>query len=252
MIFKEKLFKDKNILITGASSGLGLQVSKDVTDLNSALTGVSRSIELNDFLQKTNPIDGSKVNVVPLDFTDNKLSFDDFKQLPAFDAVFFSAGLSIVSNFAMTSDETIDHMFNVNVVNQLKLLRFLIKKKKINKGASIVFMSSVNGTTIGSKGHSIYAATKGALNGATKSLSNELSKKRIRVNSIAAGLVKTPMYFENLKVAGEHSMKEYENSYPLGFGDPQDVSNLVIFLFSEASSWITGQTLTIDGGLSIS
>ena len=251
MIFNDSLFRNKNILVTGANSGLGLDVCQEISNLGGAITGVSRSIDKQIFSKQIKTVSSDLLNIVSIDFSSKDLDFEKFDKNVKYDAVFLSAGVSKVSGFVQTDEETMESMFDINVIGQLKLLRYLLKKKLVKSNASIVFMSSINGTSLGSKGHSIYAATKGALNGITMSLANELSKKRIRVNAIASGLVKTPMFIDNLRLAGEDSMKEYEKTYPLGFGTPNDVSNLAIFLLSDGARWITGQTYIIDGGHSI-
>lgn len=252
MIFKEHLFDKKNILIVGASSGLGQNLGLELLRLGASVTGMSRTIEHKSFVLKTEKSISGSFEAIKIDLNDSFFDFENLNLDVHYDGIFFSAGISKVSNFISTSDNAIDEMFKVNVLGQIKLLRFLLKKKLLKKQASIIFMSSINGTSLGSKGHSIYAATKGALNGITMSLANELSKRRIRVNSIAAGLVKTPMFDDNMRIAGESVMGEYENTYPLGFGESEDITNLAIFLLSDASKWITGQTHIIDGGHSIS
>lgn len=251
MIFNDNLFRNKNILVTGANSGLGLDVCQEISNLGGAITGVSRSIDKQIFSKQIKTVSSELLNTVSIDFSSKDLDFDKFDMNVKYDAIFLSAGISKVSGFVQTDEETMESMFDINVIGQLKLLRYLLKKKLVKSNASIVFMSSINGTSLGSKGHSIYAATKGALNGVTMSLANELSKKRIRVNAVASGLVKTPMFIDNLRLTGEDSMKEYEKTYPLGFGTPNDVSNLAIFLLSDGARWITGQTYIIDGGHSI-
>lgn len=252
MIFKKQLFEGKKILVVGASSGLGQNLSIELLKLGSFVTGVSRTIEQESFSSKIDINFLDSFQAIKLDLKKKPLDFKNLELDIVYDGIFFAAGISIISNFIGIKDHSIDEIFNVNVLGQIKLLRYLLKKKLLQKQASIIFMSSINGTSLGSKGHSIYAATKGALNGITMSLANELSKKRIRVNSIAAGLVKTPIFYDNMRAAGKNVMNEYENTYPLGFGHPEDITNLAIFLLSDASKWITGQTHIIDGGHSIS
>ena len=120
-----------------------------------------------------------------------------------------------------------------------------------NASYSFVFFSSINGTLIGSRGHSLYAAAKGAINGIVKSLANELSKRKIRVNAVAPGLVETGLFEVNKELISDEDMESYRKKYPLGFGMPEDVCNLVIFLLSDASKWITGQIIVIDGGVTL-
>lgn len=246
MIFKENLFKGKNILVTGASSGIGIDFAKHISSLGASVTGVSRSLEHSDF-NKHMKGDSKTINI---DFSDSMLHFDQH-DFDVYDGVFLSAGVSELSLFSRTKDEHVDKIFDINVLGQIKLVRYLLKKKKINRNASIVSMSSINGTVIGSKGHVLYASTKAALNGFSIALANELSSKGIRVNSIAAGLIRTPMFEKNLRLIGENEMQKYESSYPLGLGECSDISNYSIFLMTDAARWITGQCHVLDGGHTI-
>jgi NAD(P)-dependent dehydrogenase (short-subunit alcohol dehydrogenase family) len=127
----------------------------------------------------------------------------------------------------------------------------LLKNKLINKNASLVFISSINGTTVGSKAHTIYAASKGGINGFVMALANEISKQGIRVNAIAPGMLKTNL-MEGVKlIVSSDNLDEHLADYPLGIGAPKDVASLSMFLLSDQSSWMTGQTIVIDGGYSI-
>jgi NAD(P)-dependent dehydrogenase (short-subunit alcohol dehydrogenase family) len=124
----------------------------------------------------------------------------------------------------------------------------LIKNKKINKGGSIVFISSIS-TKLGIPGTSIYASSKAALSTYAKVVASEISKQQIRSNIISPGIIKsiTP----NVETAIEISDKRLEEEYPFGFGSTSDVANLVAFLLSDLSRWITGSDIVIDGGYNL-
>jgi 3-oxoacyl-[acyl-carrier protein] reductase len=243
------IFKNKNILVTGVSSGIGLDYSERISKLGGNIFGISRSpgeaVNLLDNSQ------GQKHYAFPMDFAEpEQLNFSVLDG-QIYEAIFLSAGIDIIRPFQKIKKKQLDDLININLLSHLTLLQHLLKQKAIANNASIIFMSSINGTTIGSKGHVMYATVKAAINGLTKSLANELSPKGIRVNAIAAGLVKTNMFKENMALLGEDEMKNYESNYPLGLGECEDITSFAIYLSSSASRWITGQTHVLDGGLSI-
>ena len=141
--------------------------------------------------------------------------------------------------------DSIDSIFNVNILSAMELIRPLLKKE--NKGAlkNIVFISSL-ASIRGEKGNAVYAASKGALNAMAISLAKELAPK-VRVNSVSPGTVETPMTqaFIESEAGAAHLQ-----TYPLGVGHCDDITNLVNFLLSDEARWITGQNIVIDGGRS--
>ena len=156
-----------------------------------------------------------------------------------------SAGIMKVMHMKDVDYQNALQIFNVNYFSAVELISTLLKKK-INKGClkNIVFISAILGK-FGAKGHNLYSSTKAALDGLMKSLAVELAPE-IRVNSILPGGVETPM--------SEFALKDpiiadrIKHDYPLGLGEPSDIANLVEFLLSEKSRWITGQQIIIDGG----
>jgi NAD(P)-dependent dehydrogenase (short-subunit alcohol dehydrogenase family) len=136
-------------------------------------------------------------------------------------------------------------IFNVNFFSATEIISTLLKKS-INQGSlkNIVFISAILGK-FGARGHNLYTATKAALDGLMKSLAIELAPE-IRVNSILPGGVKTPMSEFALK--DPVIVERIKQDYPLGLGEPSDIANLVEFLLSDKSRWITGQQIIIDGG----
>ena len=144
--------------------------------------------------------------------------------------------------------EKIDKLFQTNYFSQLILLQMLLKKKLVNKGASIVFISSVS-SEMGIPGTLLYASSKGAINSAVRVLASELSPRNIRVNAILPGIVRTEM-LSGTNVS-EEQFTQQEEQYPLGLGTPEDVGYAVIYHLSDASRWLTGQSMVLDGGLTL-
>jgi NAD(P)-dependent dehydrogenase (short-subunit alcohol dehydrogenase family) len=129
----------------------------------------------------------------------------------------------------------------------LVLFSELLKRKKINRQSSVVFISSISAIR-GAKGNGLYAITKAALDSICKVYANELSSKLIRINTIQPGMVETDMAFKTENLLSKEVMDIDRSKYPFGYGEVKDVALPVVFLLSNASKWITGQSITIDGG----
>ena len=147
-------------------------------------------------------------------------------------------------------EEDIQEVMTVNFNAPLLLTQLLIKKKKLQKISSIVFISSISGTKVSLIGNSIYSASKGAINGICKGLALELAPQQIRVNTVVPGMVET-----NIVSGGEIAEEQLEidrQKYPLKrYGKPEEVAYAVVYLLSGASSWVTGSNLLIDGGYTL-
>jgi NAD(P)-dependent dehydrogenase (short-subunit alcohol dehydrogenase family) len=138
---------------------------------------------------------------------------------------------------------------NSNFVSSAILTKMLLRTKKINKEASIIFISS-RGADRPTVGNAMYSASKGAINSFAKVMALELASQKIRVNCILPGMVWTPLLAHSSLSIEQY--KEDEKRYPLGrYGKPDDIAFLVIYLLSDSSKWMTGSNLTIDGGISL-
>ena len=149
----------------------------------------------------------------------------------------------------MINNKNIDEIMGINFNSNVILIQNLLKYKKINEGASIVIMGSIM-SHFGQPGTALYSSSKAAITTYAKVMASELASRKIRVNVISAGLIKTKM-FENF-LQYNSSEEQIVKQYPLGIGSVKDVANLVLFCLSEKSSWITGADIVIDGGFSIS
>jgi NAD(P)-dependent dehydrogenase (short-subunit alcohol dehydrogenase family) len=143
------------------------------------------------------------------------------------------------------------NIIETNLLSPFFLTQQLIKRKKLLQPSSIVFMSSISGPIVGSKGNLMYSASKSALNGMIKTLALELSDLKIRVNSVSAGMVLTEMWEDGNGGVTTDQLKQDEKKYPFGYGTPKDISSIISFLISSDSSWITGSTIVADGGFTI-
>jgi NAD(P)-dependent dehydrogenase (short-subunit alcohol dehydrogenase family) len=138
-------------------------------------------------------------------------------------------------------------VFGAGLRGAFGLVRALLKKSAMHDGGSMIFMSSFSSVR-GKQGMSAYCAAKAGLDGMVRALALEVASRRIRVNSIVAGAVETEMHQSIVADINEEAVEDYRSRHPLGFGQPEDVANAAIFLLSDASRWITGSAMAVDGG----
>lgn len=238
--------KDKTIFITGASSGLGAQtaISCSEAGANVIITGrnEARLIETYEKLSGT-----SNIKMVA-DVTKEEDISQIVKELPVLDGVVLCAGITETQLVKRVKNESISNIFQTNFFSSVELIRGLLKGKKIAKGGSIVFISSIS-SSYADIGNSIYAASKGAINSFSRVLALELAGQNITSNCIQPGFI--PSRFLDAGIITDDQLEEERKRYPLGFGEPKDIANGVIYLLSDASKWMTGTTITIDGGVTL-
>jgi NAD(P)-dependent dehydrogenase (short-subunit alcohol dehydrogenase family) len=247
--FAPDSFLNKKLVITGASSGLGRATAGLLATLGASLVLIGRNREKLDDVALGLPGDAHIVR--PVDLSDDGAADEVVKSIAAefgpIDGFFHSAGNSLVLPIRMTKRAHIDDLFGASVFGSLGIARGLARKGAMKDGGSIVFMTSVSALR-GRKGMVAYSAAKSATSGLLRALAVELAERGIRVNGIAAGAVATKMHDSFVKSVNEEMVKNYENLHPLGFGIPSDVANAAAFLLSDASRWITGVDLSVDGG----
>ncbi|MDC1188789.1 SDR family oxidoreductase, partial [Flavobacteriales bacterium] len=162
-----------------------------------------------------------------------------------------SAGADITKPYKLLKNNDFDTLNKLNVTAPFQVVKELLKKSTFSStGGSIVWLGSVMGS-LGQKGKIAYTSSKAAVEGLVKSLALELAGKNIRVNCVAPGIVETPLTRELFSKLSGDSINSIEAMHPLGFGKPEDVANLICFLLSDQSKWITGTTYCIDGGYHI-
>ena len=164
--------------------------------------------------------------------------------------VVLCAGKGMTSPFPFSTRDKYDSVFDVNFFAPVELLRLLVKKKKLEKESSVVFVSSIGGIKSFQLGNGIYGASKAALNSTMKFCARELAAKKIRVNAVNPGMVNTQLIQSG--AISEEQLKVDMERYPLKrYGEPQDIAYGIIYLLSDASSWVTGHSLVIDGGVTV-
>jgi len=239
----------KTIIVTGASSGIGRATAIACSKMGATLIITGRNQERLDQTLEQMTGDRHLAFTADLSTPDGRESL--ISSVDNVDGIVHCAGISGHKVFQFLKDSEIAEMFEINFNTPLYLSRDLVKKKKINKGGSIVFITSTSGIISSYMGGSLYSSTKGALNGLIKGMALELAAKNIRVNSVMPSMVTTPI-MDGGQLTDEQ-FEEDKKRYPLKrYGHPEEVAYAVIYLLSEASAWITGTNLLMDGGRSIS
>lgn len=236
------------ILITGASSGIGREIAIKLSEIGykCVLTGRSLS-RLENTLEK---MSGNSHQIFAGDLNDYSFIDKISNEIGELNGLIHSAGIIKILPLKFINREDFDNIMNTNFFSPFFLTQLLIKKKKLRNDSSILFISSISGPIIGSKGNLMYSASKSAINGIVKVLALELAEKKIRVNAISAGMIYSEMWNDNNIISSDQLMQD-SKKYPLGYGKPSDVSSLASFLISNESSWITGSTVVLDGGFTI-
>ena len=239
--------KGKTILVTGASSGIGQATAVECAQMGAEVVITGRDTER---LQATADLMGTLKAQIAADLTNQEDVERLVASLPPLDGAVLCAGNSTTLPLQFGSREKFDEMFNVNFFAPVELLRLMYKKKVLQKGASVVLIASIGGTHSFMPGNGVYGASKAALNSLMKYAAREYASRKIRVNSICPGMVDTPLIHRG--TITEEQLAEDAKRYPLGrYGKPDDIANGAVYLLSDASSWLTGHDLVIDGGFSI-
>ena len=237
----------KTILVTGASSGIGKAIATECSRMGASvvLTGRDR-----DRLQSSyDELAGQGHIQLPADLTRIEDVNALVDQLPVLDGLVNNAGISKRLLVKDMTPKALDHLMHSNFSAPAYFTRVLLKKKKVNKEASVIFISS-RGADRPTVGNAMYSASKGAINSFAKVLALELAPKLIRVNCILPGMVWTPL-IEHSPLSVEQ-YREDEKRYPLGrYGQPNDIAFIALYLLSDTSKWMTGSAITIDGGVSL-
>lgn len=242
------LLTGKTILITGASSGIGKVTAIECSKMGAKLIITGRNGErLNETFHA---LEGEGHKQIVCDLTNTALLETLVKDLPQIDGCVNNAGVGGKLPIAFIKKDSLQSILDINTIVPVLLTQLLVKNKKLKKGSSMVLTSSISGVYSVDIGNTMYSITKSAIDGFMKNSAVELAQKGIRVNSVNPGMVDTPI--NNIdSFTEEQKLKDIEN-YPLKrYGKPEDIAYGIIYLLSDASSWVTGTSLKIDGGYSL-
>lgn len=233
----------KTILVTGASSGIGRGIAIACSKMGASvvISGRNEHRLKETFLQ----MEGSP-QIIVADLTNPEEVDNLVNNVPKLDGVAHCAGIGERVLCRNITEHDVDLMMNVNFKVPVMLQTKLLRKKVLNKNASIVFVASIANESP-SIGNSLYAASKGALIAYANCLQLELAPRGIRVNCISPAMVWTDLIFKG--GITEEELRRDESLYPLKrYGKPEDIANLAIYLLSDASAWMTGSNVKITGG----
>lgn len=222
--------KDKNFVVIGGNSGIGKVVATRLESLGANVFSYSRSQEGD------NRLDISE-------------DFDAIKNLPeVIDGLVYCPGTINLKPFHRFSIADFQNDYNINVLGAVRVLQACMKGLKKSNSASVVLFSTV-AVGVGLGFHSSISSSKGAVEGLAKSLAAEWAPNKIRVNVIAPSLTDTPL--ANQLLSSDDKKEASNKRHPLGrYGEPEDIASAALYLLSGDASWMTGQVLHLDGGMS--
>ena len=234
----------KTILVTGASSGIGRVTAIECSKMGAKVVVTGRNADkLKDTFDN---LVGEGHMMVTADLNLPEDVEKLVAEIPQIDGLVNNAGVDRNKPINFIKKEDLDYIYQTNVCAGMLLNKALLKKKKINKGASIVFTSSIS-SKLNTPGLAMYASSKAALASYMRSCAVELADKGIRSNAVHPGMVETKLIQD-----AAYSIEDMEKDkafYPLKrYGKPEDVAFAIIYLLSDAASWVTGTSLVVDGG----
>lgn len=240
----------KTVLVTGASSGIGQTVAIECSKMGAKVVITGRNQErLNETFQQ---LEGTGHCQFPADLS----VFEEIEKLvefcPAIDGLSQNAGIAKIIPVKKITESVLENVMQTNAIAPIMLTQMLLKKKKLKAKGSIVFTSSLSGIYCVHYGESMYAASKGALSGFAKGAALELAAQGIRVNCVNPSIIQTNIFKNEGDIISEEQMQEKIQLYPLKrLGVTTDVAWAHVFYLSDASTWVTGTNLPIDGGYTL-
>jgi len=243
-VFNPFSLEGKTIMVTGSSSGIGRGIAISCSKMGATLILHGRNpLRLEETLAQLEKADH---RIVVADLTNTISVGKMMEQIPILDGVVHCAGIGQRVLCKMATEQDIDTVMDANFKGPVLLQSELLKHKKINKGASIVFIASIS-TWSPSIGNAFYSASKGAIVSYSNCLALELAPRKVRVNCISPAMVWTDLIMQG--GIDKEQLEEDEKKYPLKrYGTPEDIANLAIYMLSDASSWMTGSDIKISGG----
>jgi NAD(P)-dependent dehydrogenase (short-subunit alcohol dehydrogenase family) len=240
--------KAKTILITGASSGIGKAMAVACAEAGAVLVISGRNTERLSGTFQLLAGEGHTMFVADLTNEEELANLVDF--VPKLDGFVSNAGVANPLMLQFVEKQDVEQTLNTNAISVIHLTRLLLQEKKLKKNASVVFTSSINGNRCAYIGSTLYAASKAMLTGFMKASALELASKGIRVNSIEPGMIETDLLKD-----GNISQDELEKDrlkYPLKrYGKPEEVAWAAVYLLSDATRWMTGSSIVLDGGYTL-
>lgn len=238
----------KTILVTGASSGIGRATAIACSQMGAVVVVTGRN---EPRLQETlDALEGSGHQMIVADIANNDQIDYLVDQIPAINGLVNNAGITETCPTQFIKRDKLNRVMEVNTIAPILLTQRILKKKKLGKGGSIVFTCSISGTCVCVGGNVLYSASKGAIHGFMKNAALDLAHKGIRVNDVCPGMIDT--HILDAGTISEEQLEIEAQRYPMKrFGKPEEVAYGIIYLLSDASSFVTGSSIVIDGGFTL-
>lgn len=238
----------KTVLVTGASSGIGRATAIECALLGAKVILTARNEQR--LVETLNMLQGEGHLSIIADLSIPEDVDKIVEELPVLDGLVNNAGMNKILPIQFVTSSELMMTMQVNAISPIMLTQGILKKKKLSRGGSIVFVSSIAGHTRSSVGNSMYCASKGAITGFVKCVAKELAVKKIRCNEILPGQADTAIMSQG--AVSDDQMNEMTSRIPMKrLGKPDEIAKGITFLLSDAASYITGSSLIVDGGLSL-
>lgn len=240
----------KTILVTGASSGIGRVTAIECSKLGATLVITARNeMRLRETISLLDGQERSHKMIIA-DLSNEEGIATLIECMPEIDGCVSNAGVGATLPIQFISTEELERVYKVNCFAPMMLTKALLKKKKLKKGSSVVYTSSIAGVYTYNPGNAIYGSSKNALNVYVKYAAVEIASKKIRLNLVQPGTIETPL-IQN-RFFSEEDIKRDLEKYPMKrYGQPEEIAHTICFLLSDASSYITGTSIVVDGGRSL-
>lgn len=237
----------KTILVTGASSNIGRQIAIKCSEMGANVIITARNEErLKETLAA---MSGDGHQMILSDLADAEQIHVLVEELAELDGLIMCAAIFRTTPIRNNRRKYTEELFKTNTFANIDLVQQILKNRKIKDGGSILFISSVAANRPYA-GNALYSATKGAINSFCQVLAIEQSSRKIRANCVSPGIIQTDMEVKDWAVTQEELDKE-EARFPLGFGHTEDIAYASVYMMSDASKWVTGTNMIVDGGQSI-
>lgn len=247
MNYNPYTLEDKTILVTGASSGIGRSTAIECSRLGARVMVTARNEER---LRETlSLMEGDGHDMIIADLSSNEEIDSLVMQLPVLDGVVNNAGFTKMRPILLINEQAFKDIMQVNTFAPIMLTQKILRKKKLKNGGSIVFTSSTAAMRAGNA-NSMYACSKAAISIFAKNAAKEFANRQIRVNTVCPSMVETAILSSD-NMLSEEQISADKASFPLGrWGKPEEVAWAIIYFLSDASQWVSGTSLILDGGRS--